>query len=253
MGKDPAFLFYANDWLGSTMGMSFEEKGAFMELLLMQFNKGKFTESQAKQILNLCSANVWETVKPKFKTNGKHFWNDRLKLEMKKRKEYAESRRKNLRGKKPHMNTHMKPHMEDENGIGNENITENGNKGGAGGKLTREEQLAIYDQFTNAVLAHDDQFFEQLAAKERIDISEDAVKDHLALLNRYPNMQPLMAAEFRRSLIKHCKDFKFKKDGTKPKDEFLGTFNLTKARKNMADLRELDEQERAKNNSGAEW
>ena len=35
MAKDPAFLFYPGDWIGGTMGMTFEEKGAYMEILMM--------------------------------------------------------------------------------------------------------------------------------------------------------------------------------------------------------------------------
>jgi len=38
MAKDPAFLFYPNDYIGGTMGMTFEEKGAYIELLMLQFN-----------------------------------------------------------------------------------------------------------------------------------------------------------------------------------------------------------------------
>jgi len=133
------------------------------------------------------------------------------------------------------------------NGDGNENVIENENKGGTGGNLTREDQIAIYQLYTTAILQKEDQHFEQLAMKERVTITEEAVKDHLALLCRYPNMQPNTVTEFRQSLIKHCKDFKIKTDGTTPKDEFLGTFNLTKARKNMADAARLDELERAKN------
>lgn len=252
MAKDPAFLFYANDWLGSTMGMSFEEKGAFMELLLMQFNKGKFTEANARQVLSICSASVWDTVKQKFSTDGTYYWNERLKTEIEKRKNFTKSRRDNALNKKNKQTPkeHMPQHMENENG--NENINGNENKGGAGGKLTREERLAIYQKFTDDILTQNDQHFEQLAAKERLDITEDAVKDHLALLNRYPNMKPNTATEFRQSLIKHCKDLKLKKNGDTPKDEFLGTFNLTKARKTMEELRQLDEQERAKNNRGAD-
>ena len=59
MGKDPAFLFYPNDWLGGTMGMTFEQKGAYMELLMMQFNQGQFTEAQAKQVLSICLS-IWK-------------------------------------------------------------------------------------------------------------------------------------------------------------------------------------------------
>ena len=40
MSKDPAFLFYPADYIIGTMGMSFEEKGAYMELLMMQFSRG---------------------------------------------------------------------------------------------------------------------------------------------------------------------------------------------------------------------
>ena len=43
MGKDPAFLFYPGDYLSGTMGMTFEEKGAYVELLMMQFNRGHVT------------------------------------------------------------------------------------------------------------------------------------------------------------------------------------------------------------------
>ena len=34
MSKDPAFLFYPNDYLGGTMGMTFEMKGAYIDLLI---------------------------------------------------------------------------------------------------------------------------------------------------------------------------------------------------------------------------
>ena len=52
MAKDPAFLFYPNDYMGGTLGMTLEEKGAYMELLILQFNKGHFTIDQAKKLLN---------------------------------------------------------------------------------------------------------------------------------------------------------------------------------------------------------
>jgi uncharacterized protein YdaU (DUF1376 family) len=49
MAKDPAFLFYPNDWIGGTMGMTFEEKGAYMEILMMQFNRGHMTSHMVGQ------------------------------------------------------------------------------------------------------------------------------------------------------------------------------------------------------------
>ena len=99
MGKDPAFLFYANDWAGGTSYFSIEEKGAYLELLLLQFHKGKFTEQQAKQVLNTSFTNVWETVKDKFLNEGGFYWNDKMAETIEKRKSFTNSRRMNRLGK----------------------------------------------------------------------------------------------------------------------------------------------------------
>jgi hypothetical protein len=102
MSKDPAFLFYPNDYLGGTMGMTFEMKGAYIDLLIFQFNNHHFTEAQAKQVLSICFASVWEVLKNKFKKDGEFYFNERLRTEVDKRKAYTESRRINaLHQKKP--------------------------------------------------------------------------------------------------------------------------------------------------------
>jgi len=102
MSKDPAFLFYPNDYLGGTMGMTFEQKGAYIDLLIFQFNNHHFTEEQAKQVLNICFANAWQVLKNKFKKEGEFYFNERLRTEVDKRKAYTESRRINaLHPKKP--------------------------------------------------------------------------------------------------------------------------------------------------------
>ena len=93
MGKDPAFLFYPGDWMGGTMGMTFEEKGCYLELLMMQFNNGKFTEQQVKQVLSVCFPHAWPTLKHKFQTDGTYYWNERLQIEIEKRSKFIESRR----------------------------------------------------------------------------------------------------------------------------------------------------------------
>ena len=93
MAKDFAFMFYPGNWLGGTMGMSFEQKRCYLELLVMQFNTGKFTESEAKQLLSICFDHAWPTLKRKFNTDGTYYWNERLQVEMEKRLKYIESRR----------------------------------------------------------------------------------------------------------------------------------------------------------------
>ena len=121
MAKDPAFLFYPNDWLGGTMGMTFEEKGAYMELLMLQFNRGHMT----KHMIGRTVGQLWDNIQDKFVKDGEgRYFNERLEDEQTKRKRYSESRRNNKKGinqhtKKPsgHMTSHMENVNEDKDVI----------------------------------------------------------------------------------------------------------------------------------------
>lgn len=95
-GKDPAFLFYPNDYIGGTLGMTFEEKGAYMELLMTQFNRGHMTDHMIRHTVG----DLWNGIKEKFIQDGEGLWyNDRLQEEQIKRRNFTESRRRNLDGK----------------------------------------------------------------------------------------------------------------------------------------------------------
>jgi len=133
--KDPAFLFYPNDWIGGTMGMTFEEKGAYIELLMMQFNRGHMTEHMIGQTVG----QLWVNIKDKFILDGDgRYFNKRLEEEQNRRKTFTESRRNNIKGenqytkKTGHINGHMTSHMENENE--NENINRVIGKEGVGEK-----------------------------------------------------------------------------------------------------------------------
>lgn len=121
MANDPAFLFYPGDWNLGTMHMTLLEKGCYIELLILQFAKGKFTKAQAKHMLNGSFDLAWANISDKFQTDGTFFWNKRLKLEQEKRQKFTESRRSNaLNPKNKENNTkayakHMVKHMENEN------------------------------------------------------------------------------------------------------------------------------------------
>lgn len=120
MAKDPAFLFYPNDYIGGTLGMTFEEKGAYIELLMVQFNRGHMTSHMIAQIVG----QIWESIKSKFVQDENGLWyNERLELEKQRRMNFTESRRNNKEGKnqytKGHKKGHMTSHME------NENVNEN--------------------------------------------------------------------------------------------------------------------------------
>src|SRR5574343_1424720 len=120
--KDPAFLFYPNDWLGGTLGMTFEEKGAYMELLMLQFNRGHMTGHMIGQTVG----QNWDKIKDKFIQDEKGlYYNTRLEIEIEKRKSFVKSRYNNISGtnqhtkkngkKVAHMDGHMTSHMENEN------------------------------------------------------------------------------------------------------------------------------------------
>jgi hypothetical protein len=117
MAKDPAFLFYPNDYLGGTMGMSFEMKGAYIDLLIFQFNNHHFTEAQAQQVLSICFTRVWDMLKSKFKNegeNGEFYYNERLRIEVEKRKAFTESRKINALQRGKHKKAYAQ-HMGNEN------------------------------------------------------------------------------------------------------------------------------------------
>lgn len=121
MAKDPAFLFYPNDWLGGTMGMTFEAKGAYVELLMLQFNRGHMT----KHMIGQAVGHLWVNIEDKFRMDKDGlYYNVRLDLEKEKRKNYSKSRRNNLSGKNQHTKKggHMTSHME------NVNVNEDLNK-----------------------------------------------------------------------------------------------------------------------------
>lgn len=90
-GKDPAVLFYTKDWLVDTMGMTYEEKGIYIDLLCLQHQNGHLPKRQVEGIP--------EAVKEKFREDEDGlFYNPRMDREKQKRAAYAVSRSQN--GKK---------------------------------------------------------------------------------------------------------------------------------------------------------
>lgn len=109
MTKDPAFLFYYQDFAYGTRRMTFAEKGAYIELLCEQADSGHLTLENIKRILK-DSFSIWDSICSKFivDENG-NYYNEVLDNHLNKRKKYTESRRNNL--KSSHMGSHMGQHM----------------------------------------------------------------------------------------------------------------------------------------------
>lgn len=124
MAKDPAFLFYTNDFISGTQFFTDEQVGIYIRLLCAMHQHGRLNEKQVLMI----SKTYDNDIMSKFEkdSEGKYF-NSRLEEEISKRNKYTESRRNNRLKKdtkediKEHMNNHMNEHMENENEIENDN------------------------------------------------------------------------------------------------------------------------------------
>lgn len=124
MAKDPATLWYWNDWIGGTMTMTRHLKGCYMDLLGAQFNDGRLSLDQIKTVLGSDFGSAWPAIQKKFTQDSNGNWyNEKADITKEKRKVFTESRRNNLKNKKciPHMVVHMENENRNEdvvNGLG---------------------------------------------------------------------------------------------------------------------------------------
>lgn len=117
MAKDPAFLFYYQDFLVGTDDFTNEQVGAYIRCLCIQAAKGGISKDH---MIKICSSHeIHNIITKKFVWYPEEevFRNDRLSTEIEKRKKYCESRSKNKLGKQHMKNTSFSydSHMENEN------------------------------------------------------------------------------------------------------------------------------------------
>ncbi len=113
MAKDPAFLFYSQDFIVGTLTMSFEDKGKYITILAMMHQQGRLTE----ETIRILVGNISDNLKLKFQIDNNNRWfNSRLEYETEKRNQFVDSRRINgaLGGRppkklKPNVNPTNKP------------------------------------------------------------------------------------------------------------------------------------------------
>jgi uncharacterized protein YdaU (DUF1376 family) len=189
MAKDPAFLFYPGDWLQGTMGMTFEEQGAYLQLLIFQFNKGKFSKSQAKEVLSICSASVFEKVIQKFDTDGTFFWKQRLSDEIERRKKFSESTRNNAKSIKlpKKQDKAYAKHMETETITITETVINKNNK----------ESISKIELFDT--LFNDEIFVENLSKTHKGKDLNRALEECFIHHSNAPN-PPVSASEWKQKL-----------------------------------------------------
>lgn len=114
MAKDPAFLFYSQDFFTGTAILSFEDKGKFIHIMCLMHQQGRMKEETIRFLVGSVSV----TLKNKFTVDEDGFWyNKRLEKEILLRNNFTKSRRDNgSKGGRPKKinDNHMVNHMEDE-------------------------------------------------------------------------------------------------------------------------------------------
>lgn len=92
MAKDPAFLFYSQDFFLGTATMSFEDKGKYIHIMCLMHQQGRLDE----ETIRFTVGSVSVKLKNKFKIDENGFWyNSRLEEETKKRNHFTKTRRDN--------------------------------------------------------------------------------------------------------------------------------------------------------------
>lgn len=121
MAKDPAILWYFDNWAGGTITLSRHLKGCYMDLLNAQFNNGHLSVEEIKTVLG-SDFSAWNTLQKKFDRDGNGlFFSKRMDAEIEKRKKFSE--KQSLNGSKGGRPKEDKPKENpDETLLGNGNI-----------------------------------------------------------------------------------------------------------------------------------
>jgi hypothetical protein len=87
--KDPAYLFYSQDFYTGVATMNFEDRGKYISILCLMHQQGRMNEETIRFVVGSISVNL----KNKFKVDNTGLWyNERLELEIEKRKNFVQSR-----------------------------------------------------------------------------------------------------------------------------------------------------------------
>lgn len=92
MAKDPAFLFYSDNFQSGTQFFTDEQTGKYIRLLCAQHLHGHLEQKHMIHICQTYDKDIWE----KFIKDGEgRYYNERLEFEINRRKDYSKSRSTN--------------------------------------------------------------------------------------------------------------------------------------------------------------
>ena len=93
MAKDPAVLFYTQDFLTGTLLMTDKQRGQYIVLLCLQHQNGKLTEKEMLKVCRKPDPEIWS----KFYQENGYFINKRMLLESEKRNKHLEHQSENAK------------------------------------------------------------------------------------------------------------------------------------------------------------
>lgn len=159
MAKDPAILWYWNDWNGGTITLSRYAKGCYMDLLHAQFNNGHLSDAEVRTVLGQDYGQYWPLLSKKFAMDSDgNYYNSRLNEEIARRKNFSLKQTANgKKGGRPKAKTKTKdnPTLNPNESL-LENAIENENEFNS-----KKESLTKIDLF--ASLFDDELYVENLA------------------------------------------------------------------------------------------
>lgn len=198
MAKDPAFLFYHEDFLVGVSDMSNEEVGAYIRCLCTQASKGGLTEKHMKKICETNETHMIVVSKFIFDEEKQFYVNSRLKVEVEKRKRFTESRANNRSkpNKQNNISDSYETHMVNEN----ENVIIDKGKGGLGEKPLGDNLDAISIKH-NSYLK---QCLEQKQWIETLEIQKVIMNGKIEVSLKNYNLHLIAQSESKTSL----KDYK---------------------------------------------
>ena len=133
--KDPAVLFYTQDFLTGTMLMDDSQVGKYIRLLCLQQQNGGLTE---KEMLRICGE-YDEDIFKKFEVIDGVYMNKRMLIETDRRRKYVESRQRNFK-KVTDMDNDMDSDMDVHTEIRNKKYE-------ISNKNKEEEYKKVFDEF----------------------------------------------------------------------------------------------------------
>lgn len=98
MAKDPAVLFYTQDFLVGSSLFTPLQKGHYITLLCYQQQSptGSLSESEIKSLMGKDYSKQWSALKVKFKQDENGFYNERMRREINRRKQYSDKQKERV-------------------------------------------------------------------------------------------------------------------------------------------------------------